>query len=94
MKKVHFLLIAILFATCVFAENDNDFICDFVTTDGTRFVDNKGRTLILNGVNYVNKNGILSENDELVFKDFKKYTSLACYNILVLEVKMILNKNL
>lgn len=73
MKKVHFLLIAILFATCVFAENDNDFISNFVTTDGTRFVDNKGRTLILNGVNYVNKNGILSENDELVFKDFKKY---------------------
>jgi endoglycosylceramidase len=78
MKKLHFLLIAIIFATCAFAQEDNDFISNFVTVKHTRFIDNKGRTLILSGVNYVNKNGILSENDKVVFKDFKKYG----YNII------------
>jgi endoglycosylceramidase len=76
MKKICFLLIASVFIACGSSNHNSDITCKTVKTSGDRFVDDNGRTLILNGINYVNKNqseGYLSDKDELSFKKFREY---------------------
>lgn len=49
---------------------------DYLSVSGNRFTDNQGRTVILNGINHVNKSqgdGYVNKNDEMIFPKFKEW---------------------
>lgn len=49
---------------------------DYLSVCGNRFTDNQGRTVILNGINHVNKSpddGYVNKNDEALFPKFKEW---------------------
>lgn len=67
-----FLFIAFMGIQCTNSPASHSFL----SVSGTQFVDENGRTIILNGINHVNKNpkqGYLSDNDEMLFKQFKDW---------------------
>jgi endoglycosylceramidase len=48
----------------------------FLSVNGERFVDDRGRTVILNGINHVTKipeNRFLNNNDEALFRQFREW---------------------
>lgn len=67
-----FLFIAFISVQCT----NGPASTGFLSVSGQRFVDEEGRTVILNGINHVNKSpeqGYVTDNDEVLFKRFKDW---------------------
>lgn len=63
---------SLLFCRC----SDTSAPADYLSVLETRFTDSEGRTVILNGINHVNKNpkeGYLHKNDEELFRQFRAW---------------------
>ncbi len=63
---------SLLFCRC----SDTSAPADYLSVRETRFTDSEGRTVILNGINHVNKNpkeGYLHKNDEELFRQFRAW---------------------
>ncbi len=58
------------------AQTNTNIEQGFLSIENSRFVDENGREVILNGLNHVNKNpkqGHINQNDEMLFKQFKQW---------------------
>ena len=78
MFKRKILLIITVFAVCFFSckTGENTKTESFITIEGQKFVDQKGRQIVFNGINYISKNPsekfIRGVEPEL-FRDFKSW---------------------
>lgn len=73
LKRILSLAILVLITGCQI--NKPERIC-FLSTDGTSFIDDQGRTVILNGLNHVTKvpeNNFLYDGDKKLFSQFKEW---------------------
>lgn len=74
-KLTHVVLFALLVSVAGCQTNNSEKV-SFLSTDGTNFIDNKGRIVILNGLNHVTKvpeNNFLYDDDEALFRQFKEW---------------------
>ena len=72
LKVTISLFLLLLASTTISAQNSTEYL----SIEGTQFVDQEGRTVILNGINHVNKNPeqkYLDANDKELFKQFKAW---------------------
>lgn len=66
----------VLLLVCLLYGCSNTKQAEFISVNGERFTDPKGRTVILNGINHVTKvpeNRYLNDNDELLFRQFRDW---------------------
>lgn len=71
-----FLFLLLIAITGIQCSNNSLDKSGFLSTSGDKFVDQNGRTVILNGINHVNKNpeqGYLNNDDEALFKQFSEW---------------------
>lgn len=72
IRTVLMLFISILFVSCQTGAGNKQF----VSVDGDKFIDSDGRTVILNGINYVTKDPkqyFLNDNDAEIFRKFRDW---------------------
>lgn len=72
LKLILLILISIFLSACLSAHSTGGYL----SVDGVRFVDEDGRTVILNGINYVTKDPekyFLNDNDEDIFRQFRNW---------------------
>lgn len=77
MGKKYQVILALFFGLSVGCKNSPEPVTPgYLSVSGDRFADQNGRTVILNGLNHVNKNPedkYLNANDEELFKQFKAW---------------------
>lgn len=72
-KQIFLLVILVLITGCQINKPEK---IGFLSTDGTSFIDNQGRTVVLNGLNHVTKvpeNNFLYDGDKELFRQFKEW---------------------
>ncbi|MGL4805079.1 MAG: cellulase family glycosylhydrolase, partial [Bacteroidales bacterium] len=76
-KKLRIYSLGIISALCFIPIQEmQSATIDFLRISGEKVVDQQGRTIILNGLNHVNKNTkdkYLNADDEKLFKQFKSW---------------------
>lgn len=73
LKPIIVLAALVIIASCQTGQPEKT---GFLSTNGTNFVDNKGRTVILNGLNHVTKvpeKNFLYDGDQKLFGQFKEW---------------------
>ncbi|MBC5641531.1 cellulase family glycosylhydrolase [Parabacteroides sp. BX2] len=73
LKRLFLFAVLAITASCQINKPEK---IGFLSTDGTSFIDNQGRTVILNGLNHVTKvpeNSFLYDGDKELFRQFKEW---------------------